>query len=250
MEQNVMHLFEKTLDTGDVGRIRFHYDRDVRKYDYSDDEVRLVAATVQSACEETLGERWNHYSNALRPEVCSGFAKVIRSVASRSTSIRYLEVGSNQGVFMAFFSEFIKANSRIPVLVSVDPYYEDGYAEGRGAPLNDTDLRVSINKSTKEGAIRLYNRLKAPVRLVEEGSRTALIGMVRSSERYDIIYIDGSHQGLDPLVDTALAECLIDAGGVILLDDWNWEDVLPVKRLFDRNAQKLYECWKIAAYIR
>ena len=245
-----MYVFEKTLDTGDAGRIRFHYDRDIRNYDYSDEDVRVAALTVQSACEEILGEQWNHYSNALRPEVCSGFAKAIRAVANRSPSIRYLEVGSNQGVSMAFFSEFIKASNQIPVLVSVDPYYEDGYAEGSGAPLNDTDLRVSINKSTKEGAIKLYNRLNAPVRLVEEASRTAMTGMLRSAERYDIIYIDGSHQGLNPLVDAALAECLIDPGGVIILDDWNWEDVHPVKRIFDRTARKLYECWKIAAYIR
>jgi predicted O-methyltransferase YrrM len=250
MLQNVMHVFEKTLDTGDAGKIRFHYDRDVRSYDYSDEDVRAVAATVQLACEETLGAQWNHYSNALRPEVCSGFAKAIRAVANRSPSIRYLEVGSNQGVSMAFFSEFIKASNHNPVLVSVDPYYEDGYAEGSGAPLHETDLRVSIDKSTKEAAIRLYSRLNAPVRLVEETSRTAMIGMLRSSERYDIIYIDGSHQGLNPLVDAALADCLVDPGGVILLDDWNWEDVQPVKRLFDRTAHKLYECWKIAAYTR
>jgi len=74
--------------------------------------------------------------------------------------------------------------------------------------------------------------------------------MVRASEQYDIVYIDGTHQGLNPLVDAALAVCLTRPGGVIILDDWHWQDVLPVKCTFDRHNEKVYECWKLAAYRR
>jgi len=154
--------FEKTLATCDGRKIRFHYNRDIRRFDYSDEGARSVAAKVQSACEKALGGEWNHYSNALRPEVCSGFAKVIRSVAGQSTSIAYLEVGSNQGVSMAFFSEFIRSINLVPVLVSVDPYHSDGYVEGNGAPLRPADWRVPINKSTKQAALALYERNQSP----------------------------------------------------------------------------------------
>jgi hypothetical protein len=148
---------------------------------------------------------------------------------------------------MAFFSEFIKKTGHVPVLISVDPYYECGYFEGSGAPLNDADFKVSIDKATKETALRL---LAAPVRLVEKPSREALADLLVTSQQYDVVYIDGNHQGLNPLADAALAECLVKPGGVIILDDWNWQDVLPIKLLYDRHAEKIYECWKIAAYRR
>jgi len=249
MDEVVLDSYEKTLETGDVDKIRFHYDRDVRQYLYIDDDVRSVAETVKIACENILGMGWNHYSNALRPEVCSGFATVIRDVMSRNRMyIRYLEIGSNQGVSMAFISEFIKINKIASLLVSVDPYYEEGYLEGEGNPLNKYDNAVAITKTTKEDAFRLYSYLKTPVQLLEMRSREALQKLFTHQEMFDVIYIDGSHQGLNPMVDTVLAQCIIKPGGVIILDDWYWDDVLPIKKLLDLHAVKFYECWKIAAY--
>lgn len=250
MDAYARREFERTLESGDARRIRFHYDRDLRVFDYTDDEVRAVAADVQVACRNALGDSWNHYSNALRPEVCSGFGQVIRSLNKSDGAISYLEVGSNQGVSMAFFYEFIRRTGAVAELVSVDPYYESGYFEGSRAPLNDVDLPVSIDKSTRDAALRLYRSLGARVRLIEKTSREALIGMLAVGAKFDIVYIDGSHQGLNPIIDVALAECLVNPGGAIILDDWNWQDVLPIKLLYDEHAEKIYECWKIAAYRR
>jgi hypothetical protein len=36
------------------------------------------------------------------------------------------------------------------------------------------------------------------------------------------VYVDGSHLGLDVVVDAALAWQLLDAGGCMIFDDYRW----------------------------
>ena len=40
--------------------------------------------------------------------------------------------------------------------------------------------------------------------------------------RFDLVYVDGSHRGLDVLVDAALSWPLLEVGGVVVFDDYRW----------------------------
>jgi predicted O-methyltransferase YrrM len=42
------------------------------------------------------------------------------------------------------------------------------------------------------------------------------------SEKYDFIYIDGSHQASDVLEDAVLAFPLLKEGGIMIFDDYTW----------------------------
>jgi hypothetical protein len=44
------------------------------------------------------------------------------------------------------------------------------------------------------------------------------------AESFDIIYIDGSHQGDDVLTDAVLAWGLLKEGGTLIFDDYVWEE--------------------------
>ena len=44
----------------------------------------------------------------------------------------------------------------------------------------------------------------------------------QTREKYDVIYIDGSHHGKDVLMDTVLAWEALKQGGVMLFDDYEW----------------------------
>ena len=50
-------------------------------------------------------------------------------------------------------------------------------------------------------------------------------------------------------MDFALCIQCISPGGIIMLDDHHWPDVRKIKELCDRHLHKVYESWKVAAYV-
>jgi len=54
----------------------------------------------------------------------------------------------------------------------------------------------------------------ALTRLIADGYR----------DKFDFIYIDGSHQAPDVLADAVLSSVLIRKGGIIVFDDYFWRD--------------------------
>lgn len=66
-----------------------------------------------------------------------------------------------------------------------------------------------------------------------QGELTTLVGpsqktlMKLEPDSYDIIYIDGSHQGGDVLVDVVLSWPLLRQRGILIFDDYQWQPDLP-----------------------
>lgn len=76
------------------------------------------------------------------------------------------------------------------------------------------------------GPERLFDKntasFAARVRKIKADSAVALARLVAEGERFDLIYIDGSHFEDDVLTDTYLAWQLLDLGGVLIWDDYHW----------------------------
>jgi len=204
-----------------------------------------VRTEVARAAEQINGEEWNFYSDALRPEITEGFARAIDAV--RSSPVRYLEIGSNRGLSMASVALMLRGRGRLGNLTSIDPYFESGYHEGASGPYA-TDRVVAINKSTRDNALRLYRNLGISVDLMELTSTEGLRRLIAGGRMFDLIYIDGSHEGLTPTSDLGLSLACLAPGGVIILDDHAWPDVLPLKKLCDQHADLVWLTWKTAAY--
>jgi predicted O-methyltransferase YrrM len=49
-------------------------------------------------------------------------------------------------------------------------------------------------------------------------------------ERFDLIFIDGSHEAPDVLADAVLAFPLLRVGGTLIFDDYIWSDQVAQKR--------------------
>lgn len=60
------------------------------------------------------------------------------------------------------------------------------------------------------------------VRKLVGDSRRVLLDLAGEASRFDLVYVDGSHRGLDVLVDAALSWPLLDVGGVVVFDDYAW----------------------------
>jgi len=63
---------------------------------------------------------------------------------------------------------------------------------------------------------------------LKQESTSALLNMIKMGEKYDFIYVDGSHTLLDCYTDMVLAWELLNKGGIMGIDDcmWNNTDVL------------------------
>jgi len=205
-----------------------------------------VRAQVEVAARSIYGEDWNYYSDALRPEIVAGFVESI-SACSNHGAIDYLEIGSCQGLSMSLIGLLLKARGQLRSLVSVDPYFEGGYEEGEMGPYR-TCRRVQIDKKTRSRAFELYRKVGLTVELLEVTSLDGLKTLISAARTFDLIYIDGFHEQLWPVIDFGLSFALLRPNGVIILDDHLWSDVEPIKELCDRNATKIQETWKTASY--
>lgn len=63
------------------------------------------------------------------------------------------------------------------------------------------------------------------VRKLVGDSRRHLLDLLAEEPRFDLVYVDGSHLGLDVLVDADFAWQLVKLGGVIVFDDYGWKDL-------------------------
>ena len=206
-----------------------------------------VVESVRSAAIEIYGDMWNYYSDALRPEIANGFVQTIESLLPPERPIDYLEIGSGQGLSMALIGGLLRRRNVLGSLLSIDPYFESGYVEGEAGPYEQA-VAVTVNKQTKTAAQRLYSQLGLTVERLELTSTSGLRQLIRQSRTFDLIYIDGSHEGLLPATDFGLSNAVIRSGGVVVLDDHMWPDVQPIKQLCDRHATKVQETWKTASY--
>lgn len=227
------------------------------KTDYSQIQLAPLCQSgmqqVQQAAIEIYGEQWNYYSNALRREVTHGFHHCLQTLSETFPEIKFLEIGSCQGLSMSVIGVMAKALVERLILVSIDPYFDTGYAEGEGSPMFSLSGKtesppININKNTKASALKLYENLGLCVALIEKVSCDGLSDLIKAEQRFNLIYIDGSHEGLNPVTDFGMSMALIENGGIIILDDHFWRDVHPLKQLADLHCEKIYETWKIAAY--
>lgn len=60
------------------------------------------------------------------------------------------------------------------------------------------------------------------VRKLRGDSRRIVLDLADEHQKFELVYVDGSHRGLDVLVDAALTWPLVEVGGVVVFDDYGW----------------------------
>ena len=225
------------------------HDRD-RSYDHLPIRPHTMEAMqiVKALAEQIYGQNWNYYSDALRPENVYVFQEAVSALEVRADlPVNYLEIGSAQGLSMSLVGSLIAKTFDSYRLVSLDPYYADGYREGsRG--IYGTERNVGITNETRMHALSLYKAVGIAVDLIQLPSSKGLPLLISQEPRFDVVYIDGLHEGLQPMIDFGQCCALLKPGGIVLIDDHHWLDVAPIKELCDQHALKIAESWKIAAY--
>jgi len=133
------------------------------------------------------------------------WAPILNELEEREEA-RILEIGSFEGLSACFFLW------RLPRarITCVDPFI--GIPEGAGT----------------SAAAGLEAAFDANVALVDAARVRKLVGDSKQrlpellGDHFDLVYVDGSHLGLDVLVDAALSWNLLAPRGVIVFDDYRW----------------------------
>lgn len=79
---------------------------------------------------------------------------------------------------------------------------------------------VSQLEAIFERNAALVDRVR--VRKLVGDSKRVLLDLIEDSERFDLVYVDGSHLGLDVIVDAALSWQLLAWDGTLVFDDYAW----------------------------
>lgn len=148
---------------------------------------------------------WNKLRN--EPEFTSDWCthriplwkQLFPSLAGRP-GVRMLEIGSHEGRSALWWLNNVLTHDSSE-LICIDPW------KGRS---RKAELRFDRNIAA--------SGLSLKVRKIKSESRRALHWF--TDERFDAIYIDGSHEGCDVLLDALLALNLVKPGGFLLFDDY------------------------------
>jgi hypothetical protein len=251
--EEVTRRFLQQEDGADT--IRFAYDtlllKALQLVDYSATPLEAASEQARTSVEQhargVYGDSWHFYSGALRREVVRSFELSIRAARKSASKVAFLEIGSCQGVSMSLVGAILRSQDALGTLCSIDPYYEGGYLEGGSGPWR-TDFQIDVNKTTRDLALKLYGQQNLPVELLEMTSQVGLSRLIREDRRFSLIYIDGSHEHLNPMIDFGLSRVLLAPGGVVMLDDHHWPDVVPVREMCKKHMKPVTESWKIAAF--
>lgn len=216
----------------------------------SDLSVRTKTKVLEAA-QGVYGNEWDIYSGSLTHEGLHCFERTIRSLVESFERIDYLEIGSAQGISMSLMGLYLRQLNRLGSLISVDPYYDNGFIEeGMHPATGRRPYReyIAITRRSKEMAQRLYGILGLDVSIIQTTSGKGLVELLKQGRKFHLIFIDGFHAMLTPALDFGLSCHLLHDGGAIMLDDHMGRDVKPIKRLCDRHCEKIVESWKVASY--
>lgn len=135
---------------------------------------------------------------------------------------RILEIGAFEGRATCFMLESILPPDAEGEIHCVDNW--QGGAEHAGIPMTEVLARFRANVTAtlrRCGRHRVVTHRKPSV--------AALLGLLGQgfAGRFDVAYVDGSHQAADVLEDLVLAFRLLRRGGLMICDDYAWQRQAP-----------------------
>lgn len=125
--------------------------------------------------------------------------------------LRFLEIGCFEGRATLWALDHVLTDPSSSVTV-IDTF--------AGNP-EFTGLRLDGDSRARFEANLAHHIDAGKVEILQGDSQTVLRGLP-AEERFDFIYIDGSHRAPDVLTDAVLAWPLIRRGGVMAFDDYEW----------------------------
>ena len=158
-------------------------------------------------------------NNWFNESIKQGWKPLIASLRPRLL----LEIGSYEGASACFLiNELYRNKIHQPKLFCVDTW--GGGIEHQENNVDMDSVRLSFDSNLSLARQSSFNYVD--IEVLSRRSDEALPWLIHSGykEKFDFIYVDGSHQAPDVLVDAVLSALLLRKGGVLVFDDYFWRD--------------------------
>lgn len=160
--------------------------------------------------------------------------------AGRAGEIRYLEIGAYEGRNVAFMGWLLPGRLAI---TAIDPWFDDVFNPDPRYHGIETRFRRNVELTGV-----------ASLRTIKGFSSVELPKLQAANERFDLIYVDGSHTAVDVLIDLCFCANMLEVGGMMILDDY-WHDISDiggpgVKQAVDRFLGVFRRSFEVAAAYR
>jgi hypothetical protein len=129
----------------------------------------------------------------------------------RDRSVKILEIGSFEGRSTVFFLEHCPLSH----VTAVDSFFLKAGMDNWSGDIRVEDCETVFDRNMEPYAGRVTK--------ITAQSARALNELWMSGQKFDIIYVDGSHDAEDCLSDSILAWRLLKPRGLMIWDDYLWE---------------------------
>jgi predicted O-methyltransferase YrrM len=139
---------------------------------------------------------------------------------------KILEIGSYEGRSTCFMIRKLGAFHNLEIHC-VDHFQGsaehklDGF-EHANIPINLNELKQRFLTNTRISVEKAPNEIDLHVHERKSINALCFLLAIKKQEYFDFIYIDGSHEAADVMVDAVLSFHLLRVGGVMCFDDYNW----------------------------
>ena len=129
-----------------------------------------------------------------------------------------LEIGSHEGRSACWMLENMLSDTG--TMTCIDPFADrpvTAFAEDSIPEDRTIETRFRANIAEVKGADQTVN-------VMVDLSFPALAQLIVDKQQYDFIYVDGTHHADEVLADAVMCFGMLQSGGVMLFDDYLWED--------------------------
>lgn len=133
----------------------------------------------------------------------------------KGMELNVLELGSFEGRSTVWLLENILINPKSRI-TCVDTW--DGGTDLQELGINWKEIEDNFKYNTKP--------FKDRVDISKESTENFLKKKLSMGDKYDIIYVDASHFAPNTLVDGVLSHLLLKTGGIIIFDDYLWNNLI------------------------
>jgi predicted O-methyltransferase YrrM/SAM-dependent methyltransferase len=189
--------------------------------------------------EELIQRMKPYHGGAEHPDKFRFFHAAIQEIAIGGKPLDYLEIGSQNGVSMTMVAFLLTKFDALGSLTSVDPYLDEGYLQT--PPWSKETIKAPPGIASMKRARAVYGHMGMNVELIRDRSVPALAGFMSNQKGFDLILVDGNHEGLEPMIDTALAISAAKPGAVLMLDDIMWPDIAPIVQICGKHLSEFHQ---------
>lgn len=136
---------------------------------------------------------------------------------------KILEIGSFEGKSVCYLIEKLGRESDLEIH-AIDTWaggYDINDALAR-AEIQMSDVEARFHKNVKLAAESVPNQIQIHVH--KGCSDREMAKLLVIGHEFDFIYVDGSHETFDTLVDLVFAFKLLKVGGLLAVDDYLWQN--------------------------